>query len=600
MKKYLFFLPVLFLTVQLIQAQDFAKVPPSVIEFDSAASRSVNWIDYDNDNDVDLFITTGKQGGDDNMLYRNDNGIFVRIFDQPIVNDSLPSDGSSWGDFNNDGLTDLCVVNWYNKPALLYTNNGGGNFTFNSSSPVSNQNGYSETCTWGDYDNDGLIDLFITNSAGSNHRNYLYRNTGNGNFLRVDTGIVVSEIGRSRGANWVDIDNDRDLDLFVCRELNQNEYLYRNNGNGYFTKITDSPLTTNAGESWSGSWGDYDNDGDLDVFVTNSGNQNNFLYRNEGNFNFTKITNDPIVSEPGYNAVSGWGDYDNDGDLDMFITQAYVGPSFTQKAVNKLYKNLLMETGSASFQKITAGEIVSDSGYSYGFAWGDYDNDGDLDVAVANTFDENQKSALYKNELSNGNKWISVTCKGTSTNRSAIGTKVRVKAIINGSSVWQLQSVDGQSGYCGQNLMLHFGLGNTTVIDSIKVEWPAGGDQYFTNIPVNQSVTIIENGTLISVGENTIEQPQEFKLHQNFPNPFNPTTVINYELTSFSGVELKVYDILGNEVETLVNELKQPGIHSVIFNGSSYPSGVYYYRLDVRTSKVVESFSESKKMIMLK
>ncbi len=600
MKKYLFILPVLFLTVQLLQAQDFAKVSPSVIDFESAASRSVNWIDYDNDNDLDLFITTGKQGGDDNLLYRNDNGIFVRIYNQPIVNDSLPSDGSSWGDFNNDGLPDLCVVNWYNKPALLYTNNGGGNFTFKSASPVTNQNGYSETCTWGDYDNDGLIDLFITNSAGTNHRNYLYRNTGNGNFLRVDTGIVVSEIGRSRGANWVDIDNDRDLDLFVCREINQNEYLYRNNGNGYFTKITDSPLTTNAGESWSGSWGDYDNDGDLDVFVTNSGNQNNFLYRNEGDFNFTKITNDPIVSEPGYNAVSGWGDYDNDGDLDMFITQAYVGPSFTQKAVNKLYKNLLMESGSASFQKITAGEIVSDSGYSYGFAWGDYDNDGDLDVAVANTFDENQKNALYKNELSNGNKWISITCKGTSTNRSAIGTKVRVKATINGNSVWQLQEVDGQSGYCGQNLMLHFGLGNTTVIDSIKVEWPAGGDQYFTNVTVNQSVTIIENGTLISVGENTIEQPQDFKLHQNFPNPFNPSTVINYELTSFSNVELKVYDILGNEVETLVNDLKQPGIHSVSFNGSSYPSGVYYYRLDVRNSEGVASSSESKKMIMLK
>ncbi len=600
MKKYLFILPALFLTVQSIQAQDFVKVSPSVIEFDSAASRSVNWIDYDSDNDLDLFITTGYQYGDDNMLYRNDNGSFVRIYDQPIVNDSLPSDGSSWGDFNNDGLPDLCVVNWYNKPALLYTNNGGGNFTFNSSSPVSNLTGYSETCTWGDYDNDGLIDLFITNSAGSNHRNYLYRNAGNGNFLRVDTGIVVSEIGRSRGANWVDIDNDRDLDLFVCRELNQNEYLYRNNGNGYFTKITDSPLTTNAGESWSGSWGDYDNDGDLDVFVTNSGNQTNFLYRNEGNFNFTKITNDPIVNEPGYNAVSGWGDYDNDGDLDMFVTQAYVGPSFTQKAVNKLYKNLLMETGSASFQKITSGEIVSDSGYSYGFAWGDYDNDGDLDVAVANTFNENQKNALYMNELSNGNKWINITCKGTATNRSAIGTTVRVKAMINGNSVWQLQSVDGQSGYCGQNLMLHFGLGNTTVIDSIKIEWPTGGDQYFTNVPVNQSVTIIENGTLISVGDNMIEQPQDFKLHQNYPNPFNPSTVINYELNSISGVDLKVYDILGNEVETLVNELKQPGIHTVTFNGSSYPSGVYYYRLDVRTSKGAVSSSDSRTMVLLK
>ncbi len=600
MKKYLLILPLLIFFSGRINSQDFAKVPSSVIDFESAASRSVNWIDYDNDNDLDLFITNGLQGGQDNMLYRNDNGTFVRIYDQPLVSDGLPSDGSSWGDFNNDGLTDLCVVNWYNRPALLYTNNGGGNFTFMSSSPVTNQTGYSETCTFGDYDNDGWLDLFITNSAGTSHRNYLYRNSGNGNFVRIDTGIVVSELGRARGANWVDFDNDRDLDLFVCREVNQNEYLYRNNGNGYFTKITDSPLTTNGGESWSGSWGDYDNDGDLDVFVTNSSNQNNFLYRNDGNFTFTKITNDPIVTEPGYNAVSGWGDYDNDGDLDMFITQAYVAPTFTQKLVNKLYKNLLMESGTASFQKITTGDIVNDSGYSYGFAWGDYDNDGDLDVAVANTFDENQKNVLYRNELSNGNKWISIKCKGTVSNRSAIGAKVRVKATINGNAVWLMQEIDGQSGYCGQNLILHFGLGNATSIDSIKVEWPAGGDQYFNNVPVNQNVTITENGNLINVGEINIEQPGNFRLGQNFPNPFNPNTKINYELSTSAGVELTVYDALGNEIASLVNEEQLPGSYSVTFNGSTFSSGVYFYTLSLRTSDGSAASSDTRKMILLK
>ncbi len=600
MKKNLLILPMLIFFGSRILSQDFVKVPASVIEFESAASRSVNWIDYDNDNDLDLFITNGLQGGQDNMLYRNDNGTFIRVYDQPIVSDGMPSDGSSWGDFNNDGLADLCVVNWYNRPALLYTNNGGGNFTFMSSSPVSNQTGYSETCTFGDYDNDGWIDLFITNSAGTSHRNYLYRNSGNGNFVRIDTGIVVSELGRARGANWVDIDNDRDLDLFVCREVNQNEYLYRNNGNGYFTKITDSPLTTNGGESWSGSWGDYDNDGDLDVLVTNSSNQNNFLFRNDGNFSFTKITNDPIVTEPGYNAVSGWGDYDNDGDLDMFITQAYVAPTFTQKLVNKLYKNLLMESGTASFQKITTGDIVSDSGYSYGFAWGDYDNDGDLDVAVANTFDENQKSVLYKNELSNSNKWISIKCKGTVSNRSAIGAKVRVKAVINGSAVWQMQEVDGQSGYCGQNLILHFGLGNATTIDSIKVEWPAGSDQYFTSVPVNQNVTITENGNLINVGEINIEQPGNFRLGQNFPNPFNPSTKINYELSILARVELAVFDALGNQIASLVDEEQQPGNYSADFSGSNFPSGVYFYRLNISSSKGSVIASDTRKMILVK
>lgn len=592
MKKYLIILTIVFGNC-LLSAQDFVKVTNSIVSIDSGASRSVNWIDYDSDNDLDLFISTGYRYGDDNLLYRNDNGTFVRIFNQPLVDDSLPSDGASWGDFNNDGYPDLCVVNWWNKINLLYSNQGNGNFNFLSSSVVCTQLSYSETCSWGDYDNDGLIDLFITNSEGTNHRNRLYKNTGGGNFVKIDTGTVVSETAYSRGVNWVDMDNDRDLDILVCREGNRNEFLYKNNGNGYFTKIDDSPLSTNGGESWSGSWGDYDNDGDLDVLITNHANQPNFLFRNNGNFVFTKITSGVLVAETGYNSTGGWGDFDNDGDLDMFVSQSYASP-ITRKLVNKLFKNLLMETGNASFEKITTGALVNDSGFTYGFAWGDYDNDGDLDLAEGNTFNENQKNALYKNELSNGNKWINVKCVGSISNRSAIGAKVRIKSTINGNSVWQMQEIDGQSGYCGQNLILHFGLGNAAVIDSIKVEWPAGGDQYFTNVAPNRNVTITENGTLISVNEKKTIADMSYVLHQNFPNPFNPTTNINYELRVTNYVSLNVYDVLGNEVAQLINEKQNAGNYEVEFDGSNLPGGVYFYTLKT------EGFSETKKMVMIK
>ncbi|MBL0106918.1 MAG: VCBS repeat-containing protein [Ignavibacteria bacterium] len=593
MKKYLLILSLLALNSLSVHSQDFIKMTNSIVSIDSGASRSVNWIDYDNDNDLDLFISTGYRYGDNNYLYRNENGTFTKIYDQPLVHDSLPSDGSSWGDFNNDGLPDLCVVNWWNKINLLYQNNGNGNFVFLNASPVSSLQSYSETCSWGDYDNDGLLDLFITNSDGSNHRNFLYKNTGSA-FVKIDTGATVSETAYSRGVNWIDIDSDRDLDLFVCREGNRVNFLYKNNGNGYFTKITNTALTSEAGEFWSGSWGDYDNDGDPDLFVTNNGNQKNSLFRNDGNFNFTKILNDPLVNEIGYNAVSGWGDYDNDGDLDMFVTQAYVPPGFTQKLTNKLYKNLLMESGTASFQKITSGEIVNDSGYSYGFAWGDYDKDGDLDLAVANTFSENQKNALYKNNNQNGNKYITIKCIGTITNRSAIGARVRVKTVINGTPVWQIREVEGQSGYCGQNLILHFGLGNASVIDSIKVEWPAGGNQYFTNVPVNRSVTITENGTLISVSEKKTETIKDFTLFQNYPNPFNPVTVIRYNLAVSNFVVLKVYDALGKEASTLVNEKQSAGLHSVEFNGNNLPGGIYFYTL--KTSGNIET----RKLMLIK
>lgn len=588
---------ILLISISNVQAQIFVKVTESIVSIDSGASRSVNWIDYDNDNDLDLFISNGYRYGQDNLLYRNDNSTFVKITDQPVVSDSLPSDGASWGDFNNDGLPDLCVVNWWGKISLLYENNGNGNFTFMNSSPVCSIPSYSETCSWGDYNNDGLLDLFITNSEGvGGHRNFLYKNLGNNNFVKIDTGIAVTESGNARGVNWVDIDNDRDLDIFVCRESNNNEYLYKNNGNGYFTKVTGIPLTSSGGDSWSGSWGDYDNDGDLDVFITNASNQKNFLFRNDGDFNFTKINDGPLVNENGYNAVGSWGDFDNDGDLDMFVSQAYVPPSFTVKLVNKLYRNMLMETGSPTFQKVTSGQLVNDSGYTYGFAWGDYDKDGDLDIACANTFGENQKNALYRNDLTNGHKWLSVKCVGTGTltNKSGIGTKVRVKSTINGVPTWQMQVVDGQSGYCAQNLLLHFGLGNASVVDSIKVEWPAGSDQYFTNVPVNQGVTITENGTLISVDEKKTEEVSDFELYQNYPNPFNPETRISYILSKGQFVKLSVYDAIGNEIETLINESQRPGHYDVSFNANGYSSGIYFYKL------ISGNFIETKKMILVK
>ena len=601
MKKYLIILTLILFVSGDSSSQDFTKIESSMVSIDSGASRSVNWIDYDNDNDLDLFISTGYRYGDNNLLYRNDNGIFVKISNQPLVRDSLPSDGSSWGDFNNDGFPDLCVVNWWNKINLLYSNLGNGVFSFLSTSIVCTQPSYSETCSWGDYDNDGLIDLFVTNSEGTGHRNFLYKNTGSGNFIKIDTGAAVIETAYSRGVNWVDIDNDRDLDLFVCREGNRNEFLFKNNGNGYFTKITDQPIVNNGGESWSGSWADYDNDGDLDVFITNAFNQRNFLFQNDGDFNFSEITNEPPVTESGYNAVGGWGDYDNDGDLDLFVSQAYVPPAFTVKLVNKLYKNLLIETGNASFQKITNSALVRDSGYTYGFAWGDYDNDGDLDIALANTFNENQRNALYKNEINNSNKWINIKCIGETTNKSAIGTKVRVIARLNGNVVRQMQEVDGQSGYCGQNLILHFGLGNAEIIDSIIVEWPSGNNSYFYSVIPDRNVTISENGSLIPVNEVNSYENMNFNLLQNYPNPFNPVTLINYTISaSASGkssgniVSLKVFDILGKEVEQLVNEAQNPGNYSVEFNGNNLPGGVYYYTLRIG------NLSKTKRMVMLK
>ena len=574
-----------------------ANTPPSI---DSGASRSANWIDYDNDGRLDLFVSNGPSTGANPYLYHNDGaGTFSKVSSIPLTSFSMKADGSSWGDFDNDGLPDMCVVTWYNQNDFLFKNSGSGSFAYQNSSVVSTTLGYSETCSWGDYDNDGLIDLMVTNSAGTNHRNFLYKNIGGGNFQKQDTGIVVSETGTSRGISWIDIDNDGDLDLFICNEEGQTNFLYRNNGNGSFTKITNTPLTQTGGNWWSASWGDYNNDGFADVFISNWGGKN-ALFKNNGNWNFTEILNDTVVGDIGQNAITGWADIDNDGDLDLFVSQAYgTGPHD-----NILYKNMKMETGTASFQRINAGALTSDGGWTYGFSWGDYDRDGDLDIFCAKTYNptgtlENEKNSLFRNDNSNGNKWIEFKTVGMTSNKSGIGAKIRVKSVINGQPVWQLREVDGQNGYCTQNLEQHFGLGNASVIDSVRIEWPSGIVDNYTNVAVNKFYRAIEGQTSL-VGINNIgTEVKSFTLNQNYPNPFNPETKISFELKSSSEVTLKVFNSAGKLIKDLLNENKPAGFHEVTFNAKELASGIYFYKLEGVTAEG-KAFSDEKKMVLVK
>ncbi len=489
-------------------AQTFTKILDGPHVNNIAASRSVNWVDIDGDLDLDLFVSNGLEGGQNNFLYIN-NGVdsaysFTQVTGDPIVQDNTPSDGASWGDIDNDGDMDAFVVNWYNVNNLLYLNNGNGTFAQVTTGTIVNDGGYSEACSWGDYDNDGDLDLYVTNSGSPTigaKVNFLHRNNGNGTFTKITTGQIVTEAFYSRGASWVDYDNDGDQDMFVTNERNQANNLYKNmlkeTGTATFTKITTGSLVTDIASSLSSSWGDYDNDGDLDVFVANGwpAGQNDFLYDNNGDGTFTRVLTGPEVTDAAYSLSSGWGDYDNDGDLDLFVTTAY-GPSASQ---NMLYQNNLIETGTATFTKITTGDVVNDVGYSYGFAWGDYDQDGDLDIFAAKTFNEAEASALYRNDNANGNKWLEVRCVGDSSNRSGIGAKVWVKAVVNGNAIWQLRVLEGQSGYCGQSSLLHFGLGTATQVDSIRIVWPSGIVNMYGPVGTNQILTLVETSPTVNL-----------------------------------------------------------------------------------------------------
>ena len=275
-----------------LKAQFFTRITTGPVVTTNGDSRSVNWIDVNRDGLVDLFITNGPPGGQNNMLYINiGGGNFAAVTSDTIVKDNQPSDGAAWADSDNDGDLDCYVVNWYNTKNLFYLNNGSGSFS-KIAGAIDTSGGYCETASWGDYDKDGFVDLYVTRSAGS-CRNLLFHNNGNNTFTKITIGPMVTDNYVSRSVNWTDIDGDGDLDLFVANENGQNENIYRNDGGGNFTKLTAGPLLNNGGNTISSSWADYDNDGDLDVFITTDGGSN-ALFRNDGNFSFTKIISDTV------------------------------------------------------------------------------------------------------------------------------------------------------------------------------------------------------------------------------------------------------------------------------------------------------------------
>ena len=465
----------------MLLAQQFTKIESGPAVSDGGDSRSINWVDYDNDGDLDLFITNGPAAGQNNYFYENNgNGTFTKIEDLVITQDKAPSDGSTWGDFNNDGHPDLFVANWYGKNNLLYLNNGDKTFS-SLNDTASASGGHSESASWADVNNDAFIDLYVANSDGD-LKNFVYINSTKEKFSRQSGFNIADDVGTSRHMDWADYDNDGDLDLFVPNENNEKNFLYQNNGDGTFSKITDGDIVNNRSSSFGSSWGDYDNDGDLDLFVANWSNQNNYLYKNNGDATFTRITEGIIVNDKGYSIGTAWADVDNDGDQDLFVANAF-SPSATN---NFLYIN----NGDGTFAKDTS-LVSKENGWSYGASFGDYNRDGYLDLAVAKCFNANEDNALYLNNGGNNN-WLTLKLSGTVSNRSAIGATAHVKAKIIENDVWQMRQVSSQNGYCGQNLELHFGLADAAQADSIIIKWPSGNQDVLTGVAANQVLVIEE------------------------------------------------------------------------------------------------------------
>ncbi len=573
----------LFLVAAQLHAQDFTRITEGPLVNDDRYSEGSSWGDINNDNLLDVFVPDAFADRSNLLFINNGDGTFTQVVEGPVVTDTSTSSGCSFGDFDNDGHLDLFVQNWNGLSSHLYMNNGNGTFTKVTSGQIVNDAGWSFNSSVVDYDNDGNLDIYVDNGAftASGEDNFLYRGNGDGTFIKITDGDVVNDAEHCLSSSWCDYDNDGDQDLFTANSEPFNgvpiqNFLCENNGDGTFTRLTEGIIVNDIHISIGGSWGDYDNDGDFDLFVANWYGEDNQLYQNDGDGTFSRIITGGIVNDGG-NSVSGaWGDYDNDGHLDLYVTNDW-------NENNYLYRN----NGDGTFTRITEGDIVNDGGRSNGAAWADYNNDGFLDMFVPNGQNPPQSNFLYRNNGLSGKNWINIRFVGTISNASAIGTRVKAMAALADQAVWQHREVSGHQGFNAQeSFNVEFGLGDATVLDSLIIEWLSGTVEVYTGIDVNHFYLAIEGEGLSIVTSVTGDiPPAETGLIRTFPNPFSESTVIYFNIAESAGtqnhVRMTVYDCRGRYLRTLVDTLIDSGHHTVLWDGRDdagelVPAGIYF------------------------
>ena len=496
------------------------------------------FIDYDGDGWIDIFVLSGTRledppPGTTNRLYHNNrDGTFTDITEKAGLLKEGWASAVCIGDYNNDGFEDLFVTYWGDN--VLYRNNGNGTFTDVTKEAGLGQEGklWGSGCTFIDYDRNGHLDLFVANylqfdltkipKPGQNPncnwkgipvncgprglppgRNWLYHNNGDGTFTDVSdkSGIAKAKGSYCMTSVAADLDNDGWPDLYIACDSTPS-FLMKNNHDGTFTEIgLESGVALNEdGMEQAGMGvgvGDYNLDGNLDILKTHFADDTAVLYRNDGKGNFEDVTNSAGLGvETRY---ISWGagmfDLDNDGNPDLFWVTGSVYPEIEVKLPNYPFRSpriVFRNLGDGKFEELLdqAGPGIADQHASRGCAFGDFDNDGDIDILVMNL---NNPPSLLRNDVTANHHWIKIKLIGTKSNRSAIGA--RVTAHYGGKK--QSQEVLSQSSfYSANDLRLHFGLGAADKVD-LDIRWPNGANERVAGAAVNHLVTIREGAGVI-------------------------------------------------------------------------------------------------------
>jgi hypothetical protein len=508
-------------------------------------SGGVAMFDYDNDGDLDIYLVNAltvdlvkSKGKTKSEFYRNEgNGKFTEVGEKAGVSDIGWGMGVAVGDYNNDGFEDLYVTCL--GPDHLLKNNGNGTFSDVTAKAGVNDPRWTTGAGFVDYDNDGDLDLFVTNYVDFDINNLpefgagktcqyksipvqcgprglkgagdsLFRNNGNGTFTDVSkqAGVMDENGYYGLGVLTGDFDDDGLIDIFVANDSTPN-FHYRNKGDGTFEEIGFSAGTAvNENGSEQGSMGvtagDYDHDGKLDIFITNFADEYNTLYHNDGKNSFTDLSYAAKVAAMSLPHV-GWGtkffDYDNDGWVDLFVANGHVYPQLPgYRQPRLLHRN----NRDSTFSEVSAefGTVLTENRVSRGVAFGDIDNDGDVDLLIA---DLDGPPQLLRNDGGNTGNSILVKTIGVKSNRGGIGARVTVVA----GDLTQTDQVRSGDSYISQSdLRLHFGLEKRAKVDSIQVRWPSGAVDKISNVNVNRIITIKEGQGKVDEKE-FIKQPQK-------------------------------------------------------------------------------------------
>jgi len=462
----------------------FAVYTGAEVVQDASGSRGSSWGDIDGDGDEDLFVANRQN--QNNLLYLNKTTDPTRpllelIRGINITNDGGDSQGSSFADYDNDGDLDLYVANRRNQKNFLYKNNGDGTFLKIEKGAVVNDTLSSTSISWVDINNDGFSDLFV--ASRNNQPNAIYVNDKKGGFKKLLEGDIVNDKEDTRSCVWGDFDNDGDQDLIVGNARMPNS-LYVNNGNFAFAKA-DNPAFTDSDYTYGLSAQDVNNDGYLDVFVANL-NEPNVLLLNNGKGDFVRVENQLIATEIGHSKGIVWQDFDNDGDLDLFVSNGSPG----SMEDNLFYIN----DGNGNFEKQSELVITKHGGLAAGSSSADINNDGRMDLFVTNWVDNSNNKLFFNVSDSENQNWIKVSLKGKVSPSTPYGSRVSVFYERNGKSEVFHQFLQSQSGYASQSSQdLHFGLGNAQKIDSILIEWPLGNKQRILMPKLNSKHVIKEN-----------------------------------------------------------------------------------------------------------